>query len=214
MQQQTLRAELTDLIIEACTAIGYKKRKSLYFSRAVNEDVTAWIVFGFINDSELFIAPSAGLVHKPIEELVAELSDKKFDPYGVTLGTYLGHLPPVWNQFLSYSVPAGEIPRQTVEKMMKDVEQIAVPWLNAHTTIDSFLRDLIDRTATIKESAALRIPVAYYLKGDFFRAKSFLRQHLEEIQTKPPQVIITDYPTFAARLLERMPERDRSSEAS
>jgi hypothetical protein len=210
---QDLKAELTDLIIEACTALGYKKRKGLYFSRPVNADVTAWVVFGFMRDSELLIAPSAGLVHQPIEQLVAELSGIKLDPYGVTLGTYLGHLPPIWNQFLSYSVPEGGTPRQAVEEMMRDVKRIAEPWLAAHTTIDSFLQDLTDRTATSRESAALRIPVVYYLKSDFDGAESFLREHLDEIQRTPPQSIITDYPTFAARLFDRMAKRDRSSGA-
>jgi hypothetical protein len=121
--------ELTDFTIEACAASGYKKSKRLYFSKDLTADVTAGLAFEFIRDSERLIAPSAGLDHKPIEEVVAELSETKFDLYRFTLATYLGQLPPDTNQLLWYGISGTSTPRETVSKMMKDVMGIAIPWL-------------------------------------------------------------------------------------
>jgi hypothetical protein len=90
------------------------------------------------------------LVSKPSEELVAELSETRFDLYRLTLATYLGQLPPDTNQLVWYSVSQGSTHRETLSKMMKDVMGIAIPWLHSHTTVDSFLHDLNGRIATTK----------------------------------------------------------------
>ena len=203
---QSLKAELTGLIVEACSALGFKKRKGLYFSRQISPETVGLIAFGFGNDDGLFVDPSAGLIHEPIERLVTELAALPRDPYRVTLGAYLGNIPPVRGRVLWYRVPEGGTAHDLVDEMMTSVKGIAVPWLEEHTTIDSFIRDLEAGIATLREPARLRLPLAYYLKSEFETARKILQDTLQEMRVKPPKLIVADYPAFAARLLGRMPD--------
>ena len=203
---QVLKAEITKLIKTAASDLGFQKRKGLYFSKSTCPGIIQLIAFGFGYDDGLFVDPSAGLVYEPIETLLVELALLAPDPYRVTVGTYLGHLPPLRNEVLWYRVAPGQTPQQMVEEMMDAIQSIAVPWLNAHQTIDSFIEDLEAGEGTILESARLRLPIAYYLTHQFDKARAFLMATIEARRVKPPQLIIADYGAFTDRLLAKIDE--------
>jgi hypothetical protein len=206
MSDQSLKNELASLIVKECVRLGYSKHAKLIFSKALGGDSLGVLAFGFGFDNGLFIDPSAGIMNRPIELTLAELTGKKVKQYSpLTLGALLGHVPPL-HDVLWYRIQAGETPEREVDRMMGAITTFAVPWIDRHTNLDAFIQDLSTGVGTIKQHSRLRLPVAYYLKKDFETTRRLLIDGLHELGSSVTGPVTTEYREFAERLLARLPQ--------
>jgi hypothetical protein len=200
-----LRAEIMTAIEQQCGNVGFRRRASVYFTKSLNADTIGVLAFVPNKDEQILVVPSLAVRYQPLERLVAELTGEKFHPYlSGTLACPLGHVPPL-QELLWFYFSADEDPTARLQEMFRIVEQIAIPWMERHPDLDSFIKDLQSgyRFAH-RDSVQLRLPAAYYLKKDFSRARSLALKALEEIGEQDGPVS-SRYRKFADSLLARLP---------
>jgi hypothetical protein len=149
--------------------------------------------------------PSVAVRYEPLEHLLTELMADNSSPFGSgTLVCSLGHVPPR-RELLWFYFADDEDPKPQHSELFRIIKQTALPWMEQHQHLDSFIKDLQSGFSFAdRDLVRVRLPVAYYLKGDFDRARSLVRQGLEEIGDRNGPVS-KRYRRFAEVLLARMP---------
>jgi hypothetical protein len=205
-------AEIMATIESHCAKLGFQRRASVYFTRSLNADTIGVLAFVPNKDEQILVVPSVAVRYQPLERFVAELTGDKFHPYlSGTLACPLGHVPPL-QELLWFYFAADEDPTPKLRKMFGIVEQTAIPWMEQHQDLDSFIEDLQSGYRfTNRDSLRLRLPAAYYLRRDFDRARSLVLQGLNEVGHKdgpgPDK-----YRAFAEALLTRLPMASPASQ--
>lgn len=150
----------------------------------------------------MLVSPSVAVRYQPLERLVAELTGEKFHPYlSGTLTSPLGNVPPN-RELCWFFFPADADPGPPVREMFGIIKGSAVPWMERHRSLESFIDDLKANFAT-GDSKRLRLPAAYYLKGECDLARALVMQGLERIGDGSGPVS-TQYRRFAQALLARL----------
>jgi hypothetical protein len=201
--EKNLRIELMAAIEVECTNVGFKKRTNNYFTRKLTTDTLGLIAFNFVKDGNMVVVPSVAVRHQPLERLIAELKGEKFHPYlGGTLASPLGHVPPL-NKLLWFQFPIDIDPNQRVQELVAVIRDVALPWMERHRNLESFIDDLKDYSFADRDQMRVRRPAAYYLNNQHDIARSYLMEGLEEIGDRSGPVS-NQYRHFAEALLARI----------
>ena len=151
----------------------------------------------------MLVIPSVAIRYQPLELMLAELTGEKFHPYlSGTLTCQLGHVPPR-NELLWFEIPPQVNARERVQEMFVIIAESAVPWMERHRDLDSFIEDLQTYRFANRDQVRLRLPVAYYLKGEAELARSLVMKGLEEVG-EDSDALSTQYRKFATALLARL----------
>jgi hypothetical protein len=204
---KNLWARILATIGGECAALGFEKRGSASYTKCIHVDVIGVVSFAGdrSEDGKLVVMPSVAVRNHTLEHLLTELIGEKPNPFGSgTLACTLGHVPP--NSQLSwFYFSDDENPGPQISELFRIVKQTALPWMEQHRHLDSFIKDLQSAYRFARrDSVRVRLPAAYYLKGDFDRARSLVNQGLEEIGGEDGPVS-RPYIRFAEGLLARMP---------
>jgi hypothetical protein len=151
----------------------------------------------------MFVGPSVGIRHQPLERLVAELVGEKFHPYlSGTKTCPLGHVPP-YKELLWFDFPVDIDVRQRVNEMFTIIKETAIPWMKRHRSLESFIEDLQTYRFASRDSVRVRLPAAYYLNNQYYLARSLVTKGLEEVgeQSGP---VSDQYRRFAEALSARL----------
>jgi hypothetical protein len=200
-----LRAEVLAAIEAECELIGFKKLAYPFFRRQLSADILGGLSFVLDTDGELIVIPSVSVRHQPLERLLAELCGEKFHPYrGGSLACMLGYVPPLDN-YIVFEFPSDADVLSRVREMVGIARETALPWMQRHLDLDSFIADLPNYRFALRDSARLRLPVAYYLKGQFDMVRKVVAEGLAEIGDRNGELVAQPYKRFAETLLARLP---------
>ena len=156
-------------------------------------------------DSDFFLNPSVAVRHQPFERLLSELTGEKFHPYlSGTLACHLGDVPPL-DDLLWFWFPDDIDVEARVQEMFRAVKEVALPWMELHRDLSSFIKDLKDFHFGNPDSKRLRLPLAHFMNGDLETAQSLVTKYLAEIGTDSDP-ISQRYRMFAENLMARMRE--------
>ena len=201
--EQHLRAEVMSAIETECVNIGFKKRASIYFTSEFTPDTIGLLAFVFGKDGDMLVSPSVAVRYQPLERVLAELTGEKFHPYlSGTLACPLCHVPPR-DELLWFEFPERVDAPHRVREMVSIIAETAVPWMERHQDLDSFIKDLQIYRFANRDQVRLRLPVAYYLMNEDELARSLVMKGLEEIGDDSDP-LSTQYRKFAKALLARL----------
>lgn len=159
-------------------------------------------------DDQIFVSPSVGVTHEPIERLVAGLTAQK--TIRATLATNVGYLTPD-HAYLMFTVAEDSDPAARIQELMSIVIEFALPWVYRHVDLDSFIADMAGSYSYIdRDSARLRRPAAYFLKGEFDKVRQLLSDGARELHEHDGRVA-QEYRRFASSLLDRLEGRTNSA---
>jgi hypothetical protein len=163
--EKNLRISTMAAIEAECTNIGFKKTDDNYFTRELTVDTLGLLAFNFVKDGNMFVVPSVAVGHQPLQRLIAEVKGEKFNPYfSGTLASQLGSVPPL-NELLWFEFPTDIDPKQRVRELFTVIKDVAVPWMERHRSLESFIEDLKDYSFVDRDQMRMRRPAAYYLNN-------------------------------------------------
>lgn len=184
-------------------AAGFTYRGRSWYERPLSSETTAIATLAsdtFRGDSAVYINPSLGIRHERLEQLLAELSGYelgKFPP--ATIGISLGYATPT-GKHIMYPFTPGEVSAK-VKDLVQTISKDGLSWMQKNQTIDAIHDALAKFKFATRDSARFRIPLVYYLKGDYESACVATRRGLEEIGANQ-DVYSQRYRHFANALLD------------
>lgn len=150
------------------------------------------------------MSPSVGVRHEPIERFVAELTAQK--TIGATLASNVGYLTPD-HAYLMFTVVEDSNPTARIQELMSIVTEFALPWVNRDEDLDSFIADMAGSYSYMgRDSARLRRPAAYFLKGEFDKVRQLLSDGARGLDGRDGRVA-QEYRRFASSLHDRLEGR-------
>jgi hypothetical protein len=201
-----LRRQIMESLSDACLDLGFSKRGPFWL-RKVSPDVSGAIALPFDQDGYWFVSPSVGVQHHPVARLVAELTDRKFDPVNpATLACNIGYLanPP---DYLMFTFPDDRDPFARVPELVEIVRSVAIPWIDRHNDLESFIQDMNNQHISIPHHTRTLQAAMEFLKGNLPLARELLRTGLEEVQGME-NVRAQEFRSFASGLIKKLDDRD------
>jgi hypothetical protein len=177
-------AEITNLSTQELLDLGFKKRQGLTFTRVLNEESVGRIGLArAYRDRVYAINPVIGVIHLPLEKLVAEIREKKFHLHCLsTISTPIGYLLPK-PTYTTWKFAEGCDNAKTVKDMARKIKKYAIPFMESHSTFETMAPLLIEeRMHPLDLHIMERIPAAYYLAGRRKMAEKIIKDELEEFE--------------------------------
>jgi hypothetical protein len=198
-----LRETIMEDIETECSMIGFRKRANSFFTRELSAETVGVLAFVFGKDGDVVVSPSVAIRYQPLERLLADLASEKFHPYlSGTLACPLGEVLPR-RELMWYEFPSHVNPRNRVREMIGVISDAAVPWMEKHQDLDSFIEDLGTYRFASRDAVRLRLPTAYYLKKEYEIARSLVMQGLQDVGEGNDPLTV-QYRRFAEALLARL----------
>ena len=182
------------------------------FTRDLNSETISMLSFPEGLDRKTVFVDmyvNVGVRHQPTERLIADLAGAKYHSYSPpTLSTSIDALRPV-KEHLGWRF-SGEVEiGDTVEDMAATIREYALPWMEAHATLEWIFAALQQVSHPIHQSGgdplwALRMPVMYALSGNREAGREFVQETFASIASSKG---LWDeyYRQFAANFLNRFP---------
>ena len=200
---------MRSLLVEFRTglkSIGFEYRGRSWYDKRLNTDLLGVVTLAsnsYLNDPAIYIVPSVGVTHEPLEKLLAQLSGRRpgrFLP--ATISTPLGYVTPM-AKFLKYTFDPRSMVANEAETLLQTIERFGVKWMESNQSLDLLMQGLVTYKYASRDRARLRIPLIYYVKKDYASARASITDGLREIGEERNQYS-DEYRQFAAGLLKRL----------
>ena len=185
--------------------LGLMKDKVAY-TYSIGEEIKGWLALGTtVNEGpeRVGINPTVGVLHEAIEKLVQEYCGMERSRQGATLTTNLGYVMPEKRFLIWVLEPSPFEWVHEVKKMVEAVEVYGMPFMRSNATLEKIIDNLEHHRYIDKDSAAYRLPVAYFLTGQTDRAKDYTREYLAELGERNDTAAQL-YKNFASNLLREI----------
>lgn len=186
--------------------LGLKKRRGYVFTIEMNSDVVGWLGLNRATQhrahGEVEINPVIGVRSQPIERLVAELRGDKFHAYSPpTICTPLGYLMP-GGKYKAWLL-AADAPGNATADMVGAVRQYGVPFIRSMMDLKRLVEEL-ERGRGVSGQVIYRRPAAWFLLGDFMRARESIAETVAGLQTRNDPAAM-DFKKYADAFRRRLP---------
>jgi len=188
-------------------ALGFFKKKGNYV-REFGKDCYGSV---FLNTAThlpqqgIGFNPIIPLPSRPVEALLFDLVPDCSVVARATLLTAAGYITPE-DRFLSWVFDPNVDSGSELEKIVVAIRLYAVPFMEAHKSLESIMRELENRRFTDIEGKRFRLPLAYVLAGFNEKALRFVEEQLAEIKDRS-DVVAAEYRKFAEALEARVSTR-------
>jgi hypothetical protein len=177
------------------------------FTKQIGPDVLGVVTLGVVvlDDGTVEVDPSSGVRHEPLERLLAELTGQKHHGYlPATIGSAIGYITPA-KRFLIFTpfTTSGD-PAPDVQHIVETITRYGFRWMEENQSLDALLHGMVDFKYIGRDGARFRVPLIYYLKGEFEATGRSLEEGLAEVGETPGPVS-DQFRRFAKALLNRLP---------
>ena len=167
VKSNNLVAEVSAACRERLTSEGFRPRTGDIFTRSVAGDVISWLGLNRAvgpSGAPVEINPVFGVRHQALESLVAELLGAKTHCYiPATLSISLGYLMPN-SKYRSWMFSGDSPVAGVADDLVAAVREYGPPYVKRHDSLAAIVQSM-ESGEGVKEFAALRLPVGYFLLG-------------------------------------------------
>ena len=183
-ERNRLIADVAESLTVCLREIGFRRRKGAIYTLDLPGDTLGWVGLNrrvYPSSGVVDINPVVGVRHQKLEQIVAKLSGRQFHQYvPPTVSCNVGYLLSeakyrVWR--FDESIDNSE----AVRSLVATVAGVAVPFMRAHESYDSFIRDLRLGRFTHREAQMERLPVALVLAGQRDEAVADIERSVAEV---------------------------------
>ena len=178
-----LRKELEKHLKEMCQEMGFKKNRSSYYVKQVNEDTYGTLGFSIVSyqkKGHLFLSFLVGVSYRPLEEIFSKYGEIKFNGIYPTLSRQIGYFTPA-HKFFEWDYHADVDKVEFFNEVNDTIIRYGYPVFQKYSDPDALMEAFScgDVGASIVSLTAGKA-ILYYLKG----AKDKAFECLEERRIK------------------------------
>src|ERR1035441_5051 len=183
-------------------SLGFEKRKMGIMTIKISDDFLGWIGFnkatrGLIGAVE--VNPVVGVRNQRIEELVAELMERKVDKViPATLAGNIGYMMPA-NKYTHFFFSRDASLEPAAQVLVQDVRDYGLPFIREHSEMSALGQGLRTSRFAIDYLADYRIPVALFLLNKMDEVEANLDATLKKTGDRQ-DAAASQYKLFAANL--------------
>lgn len=200
---------LRELLVGVKTALraeGFGYRGRSWYEMRLGPDTLGVVTLAsnsYLNDPAIYLSPSVGVTHEPLERLLSNLCGlplTKFLP--ATISSSLGYLTPA-RKYITYAFLPDDSLESGTQALVEAIGRYGVPWMRDHQQPDVMLEDLLTLKYSTRDHARFRVPLIFYLKKDYASAHDWIDKGLAEIGEKR-NAYNDHYRQFAKGLLRKL----------
>ena len=176
-----LRKELEKHLKEMCQGIGFKKNRSSYYVKQVNEDTYGTLFFLMISKKgHIYLSFLVGVSYRPLEEIFGKYAEINFNGIYPTLSRQIGYFTPA-HKFFEWDYHADVDKVEFFNEVKDTIIRYGYPVFQKYSDPDALMEAFScgDVGASIVSLTAGKA-ILYYLKG----AKDKAFECLEERRIK------------------------------